>query len=648
MSTPERFADPDRAARALVERLEGRIRLALPLGLGKPLRLLDALYRLAGEQPAIELDIFTALTLEVPRPRSALEARFLEPLVERLFAGVSDPAYAADRRRGKLPPNVRVHEFYLRPGALLGNPEAQRRYVSSNYSHVARDVARRNINAIAQMIAPGPPDADSVYSLSCNPDLTADVQDALQASGRPPAMLVGEVNPQLPYMAGDAELEADDFDLLLDEGGSGYPLYPVPNRPVALTEQVIGARVAALVADGGTLQIGIGSLGDAIAAALTMRREDNERFRALLGALAEGSPEPELDALPEGLYGASEMFVEGFLHLREHGVLQRTVDHGVFLHAGFFLGSESFYRRLRALGPAERRGIHMSRISFTNQLLDDAERKVSQRRDARFVNTAMMMTLLGAAVSDALEDGRVVSGVGGQYDFVAMAHQLPGGRSILMLPATRVSKGRTTSNIVWNYGHTTIPRHLRDIVVTEYGVADLRGASDEEVIVALLNLADSRFQESLRRRAVAAGKLAKDYRIPARFRRNSPRVLHQAIADTGLLADLPFYPLGSDFTPEEAELAVALGALSDLQGNRRELLRAAWRGWRMLRGRGGERLRPVLERMGLARPRGLREGLYRALLAAVLVRDVHESGRVMFGSSAHAANADAQTDRSTP
>ncbi|PAL06796.1 hypothetical protein B8W90_11655, partial [Staphylococcus hominis] len=97
-----------------------------------------------------------------------------------------------------------------------------------------------------------------------------------------------------------------------------------------------------------------------------------------------------------------------------------------------------------------------------------------QRRHARFFNSCMMATALGAAVSDALEDGRVVSGVGGQYNFVAMAHALPEARSALMFRAIREDKGTLQSNVRWNYGHTTIPRHLRDIYINEYGIADLR------------------------------------------------------------------------------------------------------------------------------------------------------------------------------
>ena len=628
MSTPLRLNDPEQAADLLIERLGGNIRLAIPVGLGKPALLMNALYRRARAHAEISLDVYTALTLEKPQPRSGLEGRFLGPLVERLYGAVPDLDYAADLRSGTLPPNVRVHEFYFRPGALLGSEQAQRRYISSNYTHAARDIAGRDINVIAQMIAPaGGPDASRRYSLSCNPDLTADLLDALAARGQPPPLLLGEVNPALPFLRGDAEMAAADFTLLVEGENVDYDLFPVPSRPVSLTEQVIGLRVAALVRDGGTLQIGIGSMGTALAAALAIRHRDNPRFRALMAALRVPAAGAELDHLPTGLYAMSEMFVEGFAYLREQGVLTRTVDDGVFLDGGFFLGSATFYQRLRDSSDAERAGIRMRRISFTNSLLGDEARKREQRRRACFVNTAMKATLLGAAVSDGLEDGRVVSGVGGQYNFVAMAHELEGARSVLVLPATRRSRGRVTSNIVWRYGHVTIPRHLRDVVVTEYGVADLRGKDDQDTIVAMLNIADSRFQERLRREAVKSGKLPPAYRIPERFRNNSPDALARALRGAGLLAALPYFPLGSDFTAVEAELAVALDALADRQGNWPALTGALLRGWSRRR---DPRLHGALERLGLATPGNLREHGYRALAADALIRDVHEAPRPLF------------------
>src|SRR5262249_2641382 len=172
-----------------------------------------------------------------------------------------------------------------------------------------------------------------------------------------------------------------------------------------------------------------------------------------------------------------------------------------------------------------------------------------------------MATLLGAVVSDALEDGQVVSGVGGQYNFVAQSFALGDARSIIALRATRASKRRTTSNIHWNYGHTTIPRHLRDVVVTEFGVAGLRGKPDRDVIAAMLAVADSRFQDELLRQARDAGKIERGFALPAHCRDNTPERIARALAPARAQGLLPVFPFGTDFTATEARLIPALELL---------------------------------------------------------------------------------------
>jgi hypothetical protein len=228
----------------------------------------------------------------------------------------------------------------------------------------------------------------------------------------------------------------------------------------------------------------------------------------------------------------------------------------------------------------------------------------------------MMVTLLGAAVSDTLESGHVVSGVGGQYNFVAMAHALPGARSILCLRATRTQRGRTTSNIVWSHGNESIPRHLRDIVVTEYGVADLRGRTDEECIAALLQVADSRFQESLLERARAAGKIRADYHIPEACRDNSPARLARALSTYRAAGYFSEYPFGTDLTGEEIVLARALQFLaSRTASSPARLLTVAAA---LIGSRPGARHRAALTRRGLAQPRGLAARLQQRLVVLAL------------------------------
>lgn len=606
-------------ARWLYEKTNGDVRLALPLGLGKAESLVNALYAEALGDPQKSLHIYTALTLEVPHASSDLERRFVEPLKSNLFSNVPRYSYASDLREGTLPDNVTVKEFFFRAGAWLNIPLAQQNYVSSNYTHAARDLAARDVNVMAQLVAREvTADGHTRYSLSCNPDVALDLRD--EKAGN--VLFIGEVSEALPFMEGDAALTSEDFDAVI-EPGERRALFPVPNEVVGLTEHAIAIRAAALVKDGGTLQIGIGGLGDAIAHAIAMRHVDNANFSRLAEALdIEGEHLP----FEIGLYGASEMFVEGFLALHKQGVLTRTVRDNVYLHAGFFLGSRRFYDDLTRMQRADRDGVSMSRISFTNRLLGDEDSKRRERADGRFMNTAMMVTLSGAAVSDGLEDGRVISGVGGQFNFVTMAHELEGGRSIIMLPATRKRSGKVTSNIVWNYGHTTIPRHLRDMVVTEYGVADLRGANDAEVITRLLAITDSRFQESLRQKAIEAGKLPQDFEIESAARRNTPQHLAERLASSGAMNQLPHYPLGTDFSKTEAELAIALDSL---RGN-------SWSGMLSIFLRGvrlanDPRFDAALERMALGHPRGIRERLYRILLASALDREVYVCERPLWG-----------------
>jgi hypothetical protein len=256
----------------------------------------------------------------------------------------------------------------------------------------------------------------------------------------------------------------------------------------------------------------------------------------------------------------------------------------------------------------------MMPVSFTNTLYGDVAARRRARRDARFVNNAMIATVLGAVVSDATEDGRVVSGVGGQFDFVEQAFALPGARSVIALSATRGSGRRLESNIRYSYGHTTIPRHRRDIVVTEYGTADLRGKSDADVIAAMLAISDSRFQAQLLETAKRAGKIAPNYRIPDRHLSNTPARLHDALSDACAAGTLPTFPWGSDFSDVEQRLLPALAAVRDATDSAAGLSGLIWRG---MRSRSAD-YTACLERLALDAPSRPREWLYRWLVLGAL------------------------------
>ncbi|MCC4605212.1 acetyl-CoA hydrolase/transferase C-terminal domain-containing protein [Xanthomonas campestris] len=579
----------DTAVAHILHHIDGPLRVGAPLGIGKPHRLLNALYAALKDTPSRPLALYTALSLNPPGPGSGLQARFAAPFIARHF-GEDFPrlAYVDAMLRDALPAHVQVEEFYMQSGGLLQSTQAQAAYTSLNYTHAAAAVAQRAPNLIVQKVAREP--GGTRLSLSCNNDITQDTLDAVQSLGLPRPLLVAEVDPQLPWIGGTAAVDAAFFDLIIDLPGPSPRLFGLPRQPVSSVDYAIGLYASTLVRDGGTLQIGIGTLADALSHALVLRHTDNATYRRVLQALdpdlathpavqASGGLEP----FAIGLYGCSEMLNEGFKQLVDSGVIARKVHddlplmqriadgsadagdqarlarEGQFLHGAFYLGSPDFYQWLRTRDAQTRNAIGMRRISEINQLYGGNEAlERLQRHDARFFNSCMMATALGAAVSDGLEDGRVVSGVGGQYNFVAMAHALPQARSALMLRATRDAGAQAASNVRWNYGHTTIPRHLRDLYITEYGIADLRHKTDQQCVLEMAGICDARFQDTLLAQATRSRKLRTPPQLAARAQRNTPETLEQALAPFRRDGSLPDYPLGSDFTTIEQQLLRAL------------------------------------------------------------------------------------------
>ena len=718
--TMQRIASVEAVVDQIIATVGKRIVLGVPLGLGKPNALVNAVYLRAKQDPSIALEILTALSLERPQPQPGIEARFMGPFVARVFGDYVDLEYMKDIRANAVPENIRVCEFFFKSGALVGNAYAQQHYISTNYTFAARDMLIRGVNVLAQMIAKrevgSSGETQVMYSLSCNPENTLDMYPQIVERKKhgENILIIGMVHKDLPYMLNDAEVSQNFFDIVVDEPQYSTRLFGAPNMSVSTPDYLIGLHVSTLLRDGGTLQIGIGSLGDAIVYNSILRNEHNEIYHAVLrdiGALANNAD--VIDRIggtrpfQEGLYGSSEMFVSGFWELMKSGILKRRVyDHlvlqtllserqitekvdrrmvelliengmsaevtgialadlqrfgilrqdvllqgddlvlpdgkrvpaclgdeitlaalehsglgdtlkgGMLMHGGFLLGTTALYNGVRNMSDEQRASINMTRISYVNALYGQRELKIQQRRDARFINTVFTATLFGAAVSDGLPNGQVVSGVGGQYNFVAMAHDLPGARSILLLRATRTKGGEASSNIVFNYGHITIPRHLRDIFITEYGIADLRARTDAEVVAAMLNIADSRFQQQLLDEAKAAGKIRHDYEIPEAFRHNTPERLEQALTKYRKNGHFPVFPFGHDFTDEELVLGKALKKMKAVAEDRLEFLKKLLVS--TTHPHVPEQLLPYLRRMDMENPPTMKEKLEQLLLVDAL------------------------------
>jgi hypothetical protein len=293
---------------------------------------------------------------------------------------------------------------------------------------------------------------------------------------------------------------------------------------------------------------------------------------------------------------------------------------GVYMHGGFYLGPQDFYKTLRELPREESEKICMSSVGHINQLDYDQALLSAQRKSARFINTGMMVTLSGAVVSDGLEDGTVVSGVGGQYNFVAMAHALPDARSILCVRSTRGSGKNLASNILPHYGHITIPRHLRDIIVTEYGVADLLAKTDEQIAIALIQVADSRFQAQLLEGVKQAGKVKESYQIPEKYLNNYPESVANFMSKWQGKGYFPAFPFGSDFTDEEIALGKSLKEIKALMSKPRAMLKAVIRSYALKVDEA--EARPFLARLNLLHPDSTKD----KILQHLLLLELEENG----------------------
>ena len=689
-----------------------------PLGIGKPNTLINALWQQAKADSTLQLEIFTALSLQTPKGKSLLEKNFLAPFKQRVWGDYVDLDYIADVKYNRVPKNITLTEFYMQSGKMLNSATAQRHYTSSNYTHAARDMLDKGLNVLMQMVAVKYTENGSVYSLSSNSDLTLDVANIATRKGLKKPFMVAVVNPNLPFMGGKAQIDDDFFDVVLDDKQQYFHLFATPRAAVNVIDYNIGLLASTLIKDGGTMQVGIGSLGDALIYSIKLRQSHNEDYCQLLDDLHISTKfKSTIDSsgstsiFKKGIYAASEMFVEGFAHLFDAGILKRKVypdaeiqtlinqgvltetiqtnvieillqnnvldefitkkqmlrlqnlgilksdlqmfkgfmqdnvgnkfdtdlfhfeniqaiqenclgselKKGVVLHGAFLLGSNWFYQWLHDLDDAHRDLFQMTAVSQVNELYGGEALDRVQRINTRFINTCMKVDVLGAAASDTLDNNQVVSGVGGQYNFVAMAHALEDSRSILMLRSTHQGKNGPESNIVWKYPYCTIPRHLRDIVISEYGIADLRGQSDEECIKRMIGIADSQFQEELRQTAVKYNKLDPNWSIPEGFKSNTFKQLDDNYQSFKQAGYFPEYPFGSDFTEQEL---VIIEALKFLKAHTKTMLAKIKLILKAYLTKANDSLNMYLERMNLLDPQTTEEKINQKLLVYALQKTV--------------------------
>ena len=286
--------------------------------------------------------------------------------------------------------------------------------------------------------------------------------DATRAAVQTARLVVAEINPRMPRTHGDGLLHVDDIDYGVEVT---YELYEHAPEALSDVERAIGRHVASLVEDGATLQMGIGSIPDAVLAALGGHRE-------------------------LGIH--TEMFSDGVVSLVERGVItgEHKKVHPGKLVATFLMGTRRLYDFVD-----DNPLVVMLGAEYVN---DTAVIRRNPKVTA--INSAIEVDLTGQVVADSIGT-RQYSGVGGQMDFIRGASLSPGGRPIIALPSVS-SRGdsRITATLKPGGGVVTTRAHVH-FVVTEHGIAHLYGRNLRQRARALVNVAHPAHREALERAA---------------------------------------------------------------------------------------------------------------------------------------------------
>jgi acyl-CoA hydrolase len=356
----------------------------------------------------------------------------------------------------EMAPHFRHRALFIGSNARRAVNEGRAEYVPVFLSDIPYLMQRGSVQVDVALLNVTPPDRHGFCSLGTSVDVA-------QAAVRAARLVIVQLNPAIPRTLGDSFVPAAriDYGVAVSE-----PPVPVPLPEIGEVEHAIAARIAALVPDRATIQMGIGAIPTAVALALTSHRD-------------------------LGIH--SEMITDVVVELVERGVITgayKEIDRGKIV-SGFLTGTQRLYQFVDD-NPA----VEMRPADYTN---DSAVIRCFRRMTA--INSAVEVDLTGQVCADSLGH-QLLSGVGGQMDFIRGAALAEEGRAIIALPST--AAGGAYSRIVTTLrpgaGVVTTRAHV-ETVVTEHGSADLVGRSIPERARALIALADPRFREQLEKEA---------------------------------------------------------------------------------------------------------------------------------------------------
>jgi len=343
----------------------------------------------------------------------------------------------------------------------LGGASAGRRFFAKD----AGNVIPANISDICGLVAGGRLPIDVVLLQVSGPDETGRYNAGLgiehlhAAIGRA-RLVVAQVNPQLPWTHGDTSIEPGAIDVLVP---AAEPPIELPARLPGPADRAIAEHVARLIPDRATIELGLGATPEAVTRALGGKR---------------------------GLGVHSGAVGDGIADLMQVGIIDnrhKEIDPGITV-ATMLMGTQRLYR-FADRSPA----IQIRATSYTHDAL-----VLGNFRRFVAINGALEVDLTGQ-VNAETANGRHIGLVGGQMDFVRAANRAAEGRSIIALQST--NRDRTRSRIVARVadGVVTTPRAEADCVVTEHGIAELRGRTLAERTRALIAVADPSFRDELER-----------------------------------------------------------------------------------------------------------------------------------------------------
>ena len=375
----------------------------------------------------------------------------------REFRDVQISQILAVRKYGYFDPettdHVRHTAYFFSGASRQGGNEGWIDFIPAYFSELPNLISRQQIPADVVFSMASPMDEHGYLSLSLAADYT-------MAALKQARAIVLEVNPNVPFANGNCLVHISQVAALIE---SEEPIMEVGLPKIGPVQKAIGKYVAEMIPDGATLQIGYGGIPDAVVMQLTDKRD-------------------------LGIH--TEMLGDGILSLVEAGVVtnaRKNLHPGKML-ATFALGSKKLYQFLH-----RNPGVEMHPVDYTNDPY-----VAGQNDNLHAINATLQIDFLGQCGSESLGFAPY-SGTGGQADFVRAANRSQGGKSFIVLPST--AKDDTLSRIVPTLSpgtHVTTSKNDINYVVTEFGVAQLRGKSAKQRTEALIGIAHPAFRDELR------------------------------------------------------------------------------------------------------------------------------------------------------